>query len=331
MNNYDHHAAIYLLLLERLRTRSASQENNIGLSNSQLNGTQAVHVHPVKHPYPTLEQQRRRPSSIAEQAMRKLGISSNHSSLASSTDLPLEAMPSLITLRDTSIREQTPSPSATVSSTLHYLRDSNGGLFSATGRERSSRDFHSPYGLYGSLAATGRENSVLLSRDMGQSSCYRASSNRILMTAGLDQRIMKQSTEDCRRLLQQVYFQIDVVWFHFRITIDLEKDLYSFTFSFFFQATAVADPNRTQTTKPSNMELSSTPPKHPSNGLSAHPPNQFRALSTSNSFDSKSSIPNFSSRFQMSAEASKLFHTLQQSPLPINNSEVTINHICIGF
>ncbi|XP_055302042.1 serine/threonine-protein kinase SIK1 isoform X2 [Sitodiplosis mosellana] len=288
LNNYDHHAAIYLLLLERLRTRSVSQENNMGLSNSQLNGSQLVHVHSLKHPYPTLEQQRRRPSSIAEQAMRKLGISNNHCSIASSTDLPLEVMPSLVTLRDTSIREQTPSPSATVSSTLHYLRDSNGGLFSAN-REQSSRDFHSPYGPYGSLATTGRENSVLLSRDMGQSGCYpnRASSNRLLMTAGLDQRIIKQSTEDCRRLLQQ--------------------------------ATAVADPNRTQTIKPANMELSSTPPKHPSNGLSALPPNQFRALSTSTSFDSKSSIPNFCSRFQMSAEASKLFHTLQQSPLPLNS------------
>lgn len=84
----------------------------------------------------------------------------------------------------------------------------------------------------------------------------------------------------------------------------------------------MADPNRTQTTKPTTMELSSTPPKHPLNGLSALPPTQFRALSTSTSFDSKSSIPNFCTRFQMSAEASKLFHTLQQSPLPLN-SEVS--------
>lgn len=201
LNTYDHHAAIYLLLLERLRTRSVSQENNMALSNSQLNGTQVMNVHSIKHPYPTLEQQRRRPSSIAEQAMRKLGISNNHSSVALSTELPLEAMPSMVTLRDTSIREQSPSPSATVSSALHYLRDSNGGLYGGTplvglGRERSSRDFHSPYGVY------SRENSCMLSRDMGCPN--RASSNRLLITAGLDQRIIKQSTEDCRRLLQQV-------------------------------------------------------------------------------------------------------------------------------
>lgn len=86
-----------------------------------------------------------------------------------------------------------------------------------------------------------------------------------------------------------------------------------------YQATAVADPSRAQSTKPTNMELSSTPPKHPSNGMSTLPSGQFRALSTSNSFDSKSNIPNFNGRYQMSAEATKLFNTLQQSPLPVNS------------
>lgn len=182
------------------------------LSNSQLNGTQMVNMHSVKHPYPTLEQQRRRPSSIAEQAMRKLGISNNHSSLAASTEIPLDAMPSMITLRDTSIREQSPSPTATVSSALHYLRDSNGRIYGGTPlaglcREQSSRDFHAPHvAAYGSMASTGHESSCFLSRDMSSSGCYpnRASSNRLLMSTGIDQRIIKQSTEDCRRLLQQV-------------------------------------------------------------------------------------------------------------------------------
>lgn len=212
MNTYDHHAAIYLLLLERLRTRSASQENNMGLSNSQLNGTQMVNMHSVKHPYPTLEQQRRRPSSIAEQAMRKLGISNNHSSpLAASTEIRLDAMPSMLTLRDTSIREQSPSPTATVSSALHYLRDSNGRIYGGTPlvglcREQSHRDFQAPHAAYGSMASTGHESSCFLSREMSLSGCYpnRASSNRLLMSAGIDQRIIKQSTEDCRRLLLQV-------------------------------------------------------------------------------------------------------------------------------
>lgn len=297
MNTYDHHAAIYLLLLERLRTRSVSQENNMGLSNSQLNGTQMVNMHTVKHPYPTLEQQRRRPSSIAEQAMRKLGISNNHASLTASTEIPLDMMPSMMQLRDTSIREQSPSPTATASSALHYLRDSDGRIYGgqplvALCREQSNRDFHTSHMAYGSLASAGHESNCFLSRDMSLGGCHphRASSNRLLMSAaGIDQRIIKQSTEDCRRLLQQ--------------------------------ATAVADPNRVQSSKPTNMELGTTPPKHSTtNGLSTlppQPPQQMRTISTSNSFDSKSNIPSFCHRYQMSAEATKLFQTLQQSPLPL--------------
>jgi hypothetical protein len=60
-NSYDHYQAFYLLLLERLKNRSMSQEN----AGAQQNVT-------PKHP--SLESQRRRPSSIAEQAMRKLGL-----------------------------------------------------------------------------------------------------------------------------------------------------------------------------------------------------------------------------------------------------------------
>lgn len=67
------------------------------------------------------------------------------------------------------------------------------------------------------------------------------------------------------------------------------------------------------------MELSSTPPKPNIITSTATSPQNFRVLSTSSSFDSKSNIPNFCNRFQMSAEATKLFNTLQQSPLPINS------------
>lgn len=66
------------------------------------------------------------------------------------------------------------------------------------------------------------------------------------------------------------------------------------------------------------MELSSTPPKPNVITSTATSPQNFRVLTTSSSFDSKSNIPNFCNRFQMSAEATKLFNTLQQSPLPIN-------------
>jgi serine/threonine-protein kinase SIK2 len=57
----------------------------------------------------------------------------------------------------------------------------------------------------------------------------------------------------------------------------------------------------------------------------AYPAGQFhtpqRILTSSNSFDSKSNIPNFSP-FHMSAEAARLFQTLQQSPLPLPQTDV---------
>lgn len=280
LNTYDHHAAIYLLLLERLRTRPVPQESSVCLTNSPLNGSQIMNTNSMKYQYPTLEQQRRRPSSIAEQAMRKLGISNtygtrgdqsprHHTSITSNNEQPMESIPSMMTLRDTSIRERNSG----------YFR---GSTYVGIPRERNERDCGSPYGQYNSLSASGREDSCSMSRE----NCFpgRTPSSRVL-ASGIDQRIIKQSTEDCRRLLQQ--------------------------------ATAVADPCRIQSTQPTAMELSSTPPKHTPIMPSTSPSAQLRVLTTSNSFDSKSNIPNFA-RFQMSAEATKLFNTLQQSPLPIN-------------
>lgn len=280
LNSYDHHAAIYLLLLERLRTRSASQESNVCLASSQL-GSNGSQVSSNKHPS---DQQRRRPSTIAEQAMRKLGISNSYGrtesppsrqhSLLSNSDRPMEPIPSMITLRDTSIREQAPLPSSTlqhIRGSENYFRGSAAHM--GSGLQRLERDCISPY---------RRENSCLISRDNCTLStgAYRTPSNRLL-SSGIDQRIMKQSTEDCRRLLQQ--------------------------------ATAVADPNRTPNTP---MELSSTPPTQNISPLAAP---SYRVLTTSNSFDSKSNAPNVAGRFFMSPEATKLFNTLQQSPLPINS------------
>lgn len=87
------------------------------------------------------------------------------------------------------------------------------------------------------------------------------------------------------------------------------------------KATAVADPGRVQSNPSTAMELGTTPPQQ-QHMIVPPPPPPLRVLTTSNSFDSKSNIPNFSGRFYMSAEATKLFNTLQQSPLPIN-SEVS--------
>lgn len=67
-NNYDHYTAFYLLLLERIK-------------HKDNNGSGGVVCQPPTdlQKYPSVESQRsqnkRRPSSIAEQAMRKIGIS----------------------------------------------------------------------------------------------------------------------------------------------------------------------------------------------------------------------------------------------------------------
>lgn len=56
-NSYDHYTAFYLLLLERLKNKENANIQSI-----------------TNNKHPSLESQRRRPSSIAEQAMRKLGL-----------------------------------------------------------------------------------------------------------------------------------------------------------------------------------------------------------------------------------------------------------------
>lgn len=320
LNNYDHHAAIYLLLLERLRTRSISQDS-----------TNCIVQSGTKHP--SLESQRRRPSSVAEQAMRKLGISSNssHSRTLATGDTPVSPrhhnssistvntidstphssvqtligpspMPSMMTLRDTNIREQPQQfqkEMGSISSGV-YMRGSSNYMMNTTGLNMATflsreRDCASPYSSSGhqSLGPLGcRENSAIIAR----SECngtppinypYRIPSSRLL-ASGIDQRILKQSTEDCRRLLQQ--------------------------------ATAVADSGRHLNSvnvlevvhqQPQQQQLQQLQ-------LTPTPPPSHRVLTSSNSFDSKSNLPQYgASGFQMSLEATRLFNTLQQSPLPL--------------
>lgn len=204
-NSYDHHAAIYLLLMERLKHRSMSQDG--------------TGVGPMgKHP--SLEQQKRRPSSIAEQAMRKLGLSHQRSLDPSisprhhhmSTNVELQSQ--LISngpLRESNIRESAIfTPSGLRSTAPGYSTAS--GLFLNREREFiNNPGGHSP--LYpvtpAGLSGGPKESSTALIQKEIQSGIsslgisHRAPSNRLL-SSGLDQRILKQSSEDCRRLLQQV-------------------------------------------------------------------------------------------------------------------------------
>ena len=101
------------------------------------------------------------------------------------------------------------------------------------------------------------------------------------------------------------------------------------------KATAISDPSRHlasmdigNSTPPATVNVVG-PPVERSQSHHSH----SRCLTSSNSFDSKSSLPVHhgggggsaaaaAAGFYMSAEASKLFYTLQQSPLPLVAADV---------
>lgn len=127
-------------------------------------------------------------------------------------------------LRDTSIRNEQSSSSIKDSQTSSYFRGSsfnttNSGYNSSTFSSRDG-DCNSPFlnssngssnlpPFNNQLPSLGsRENNSIILRDTAAiQHTPRVASNRFL-SGGLDQRIIKQSTEDCRRLLQQVRIEI---------------------------------------------------------------------------------------------------------------------------
>ncbi|XP_063696369.1 serine/threonine-protein kinase SIK2 isoform X1 [Culicoides brevitarsis] len=303
-NCYDHVTAIYLLLLERVRSRMMSQENSSGNLN-QANGQ--------KHQ--SSDSQRRRPSVVAEQAMRKSGLTGYHqrpdqSPRHHAIDPGMASQ--MIPLRDTSIREISPNlPTKELGFRNSSIYNNYQPPLVPTGSVKRDRDCNSPFMQNGPVSIAtpaeyggSRENNSVVLRETSniQPTAARLASNRYLST-GLDQRILKQSTEDCRRLLQQ--------------------------------ATAVADPMRNQNTNPlvfdpyqqhpavlqqqQQAQQQSSSSGNGGKSSSSHL-SHSRILTPSNSFDAKSNSPAPTPGFamyQMSAEAARLFQTLQQSPLPI--------------
>lgn len=219
----------------------------------------------------SLESQRRRPSTIAEQAMRKLGICNtapnsnhcrdtpvsprHHTSINVSDRLsggsvmipnfdhnPLTTpLPSMLQLRDTNIRGDNATPamlplqretncggvggSSSCNSNNQYFRGSlmyntcntnlittsnnNNSINCNTSHSSNSNKNPSPSSYFSrGVGGIGERESCNspYSVTIRDSSIYM--SNRVpssrLLSSGLDQRILKQSSEDCRRLLQQV-------------------------------------------------------------------------------------------------------------------------------
>lgn len=230
-NSYDHHAAIYLLLMERLKHRSMSQDGGAVVGGGSGHSG-------IKHP--SLESQKRRPSSIAEQAMRKLGLTHqrsmdpsisprHHTSITVDRSMDSGLPPQLQTplmpigpLRESNIREQPQLRESSFFAPNSFRNYNTAGLNSNLFLNRE-REYISSSGAHGgsmypasatpihqsSIAGIAKESSTALIQKEIQSGIsalgisHRAPSNRLL-ASGLDQRIMKQSSEDCRRLLQQV-------------------------------------------------------------------------------------------------------------------------------
>lgn len=132
-------------------------------------------------------------------------------------------IPSMI-LRDTSIREQSSSSSIKDSQASSYFCGSsyntnsgyNSSTYSSRDRDCSSPFLNSSSGqsnlapFNNQLSSLGsRENNAITLRDSGAIHNASRASNRFLSGA-LDQRIIRQSTEDCRRLLQQVRWTFQV-------------------------------------------------------------------------------------------------------------------------
>lgn len=172
-NSYDHHAAIYLLLLERIRTRSISQDSTVGIAAPNNQSVIRASDHDLKN---TLsESQRRRSSSIAEQAMRKLNSGSNYGPYFNATEQQQQQQQAH---QQQAQAQAAPPP--------HIEIRENGHVQIARGSEMDG------------------EPRETISPLLGAGAYNRLSSNRML-SVGLDKRIMKQSSEDCRRLLQQVW------------------------------------------------------------------------------------------------------------------------------
>lgn len=119
--------------------------------------------------------------------------SNNHSSeTLSMMQVPMPSM----NLRDTSIREQFSIKESSSLNNSGYT-----STFASRERDNSSAFLSS---TCNNLAPSNNLLSTLGQRDSSAVlSASRTGSNRFL-SGGLDQRIIKQSSEDCRRLLQQV-------------------------------------------------------------------------------------------------------------------------------
>ncbi|XP_049874802.1 serine/threonine-protein kinase SIK2 [Pectinophora gossypiella] len=287
-NSYDHHAAIYLLLLERLRARAAS-----GASVS----SSAERNRPS-----------RRPSSVADQALAREAHEArreHHNRLLHAGDPQREYSRATPTISATPV-----DSSSAETQRLLSLAGVNMTEQRLLQRNSDPSDTHRSF-LVGNLDTLTRnhesESTRLLSMrniDVSQSSQRLSTKlnetavpNHRLLSATYEQQqnILKQSSEDCRRLLQQST----------TVGPDTGKNVNDgrLLTSSSFDSKCAIDGGRSSSATDHNAIA---------NFL------QNSASATNFNVDSMK-LPG-STTFTMCSEAAKLMNTLQQSPLPLKGT-----------
>ncbi|KAJ0176125.1 hypothetical protein K1T71_008299 [Dendrolimus kikuchii] len=287
-NSYDHHAAIYLLLLERLRARAAS--GAIVSSNETRN------------------RPRRSASSVADQTLAR-----------EAQDARREHHARLLHAGESQSREYgraTPSisaapadPSSAETQRLLSLAGVNMTEQRLLQRNSDPSDTHRSF-LVGNLDVPNRNHESESTRLLSMRNIDVSQSNQRLVTKLSElpthrlltstyeqqQNILKQSSEDCRRLLQQ---STTVGPETNKSTADGTRLLTSSS----FDSKCAIDVGRSSSATDHNVIA-----------------NFLQNSASATNFNVESvKLPN-STTFTMCSEAAKLMNTLQQSPLPLKGT-----------
>uniref|UniRef100_A0A1A9X5L2 non-specific serine/threonine protein kinase n=1 Tax=Glossina brevipalpis TaxID=37001 RepID=A0A1A9X5L2_9MUSC len=339
-NSYDHVAAIYLLLQDRVCNKKMTQEKHLVGSTLTLNNTAVCSTSLPKHASVTkspglaaalsttsnvspaasrytskvLYKQHRTPTSLEHKRLKSTHLMQNNVTTDHATTVGTSLAKDYQTLstklsRQTLLNER--SAMLTDDHIKHLMTGPNEEYASRCNTEKVSRlSRHnlctsqrpigcSTYNIDNNKLSISNLNcrDVLASQQrLNGGPALRADDKRCLRAGGalqhynnIEESILKQSSEDCRLLLQK--------------------------------ATAISETKNYK--HPTTVTTTTTTTNEEKRQKSDNKVNDYKTLSSSTSFDSSSSMlgQNLTFRFKMSAEATKLFQTLQESPLPLEKPE----------
>ncbi|XP_037969831.2 serine/threonine-protein kinase SIK2 [Plutella xylostella] len=278
-NSYDHHAAIYLLLLERLRSRAAGGAGSAGERRPS-----------------------RRPSSVADQALSRDGLDVRrdphtrllHSGESQSRDYN-RASPALA--GDSSAETQRLLSLAGVNMTEQRLLQRNSDP-SASFLVNSDLLPNRNHETEATRLLSMRNVEVAQSNQrLGKLNDNAIPAHRLLSsTYEQQQNILKQSSEDCRRLLQQ------------STTVGSES------------SKSTGDGTRLLTSSSFDSKCAIDGGRNSLNTEHNAIANFLQNSASATNFNLEPMKLPSSTTFTMCSEAAKLMNTLQQSPLPLKGT-----------